>query len=142
MQNNKIISLLFLIIFYACAVQSPPTGGDADNLYPEVVKIIPINNSSSVDSLSPIYIYFNEIINSATIKTSFSIYPKTEIKIKYYRKRIEISPIDSWPDGDFKVIGSRLISDYNNNLMNENILKSILVYYIDIKLHYVVFFLR
>ena len=59
------------------------------------------------------------MIDPNTVKSSFSIYPETEIKISSKRNIIELTPQSVWPEGSFKIIGSRNIKDYYNNNLDQ-----------------------
>ena len=89
----KIYRLIIIacFFFFSCAVQSKPPGGPVDSKPPIILELIPPNNSLNIQSKQSIAIIFSEVIDQNTVKSSFSIYPDTEIKISAIRNIIEIS---------------------------------------------------
>ena len=116
---NYMIYVLSMV-FFSCAVQSPPTGGPRDFKGPEIIKITPPNGTSKIDSKTNIEIFFNEMIDPKTIKSSVNIFPDMEIKINSFGNKIIIKPKDEWPDDKIiKLDISRYISDFHGNIMEK-----------------------
>ena len=48
MLKYQIISISYMFLFFACAVQSYPTGGERDIEGPHIVKIEPVSGSQNI----------------------------------------------------------------------------------------------
>ena len=117
---TKNIVLCFLL---SCAVKSPPTGGPLDIDSPYIIDISPISGQTGLDEKESIQIYFNEMIDENSIKSSIEISPKIDIMVNSYGKRISIKPRKSWPSQkEIKIKIKRSISDYSGNNMNSSII--------------------
>ena len=112
MKINRLIFILLPIIFYCCAVQGIPSGGEADNSSPQIVSVFPINNKMNLRNDEKIIITFNQMINSTSAKMAFNVFPETEIIVRVKSNKIEIQPQIQWPSNQFNIIGSRQISNY------------------------------
>ena len=114
---NFILYVVSMVLF-SCAVQSPPTGGPKDLKGPEIIKITPPNGTAEIDSKANIEIFFNEMVDPKTIKSSINIFPNTKIKINSFGNKIIIKPKDQWPDNEIvKIDISRYIADFHGNIM-------------------------
>ena len=115
---NFIVKYIFMLvlIFSSCAVQAPPTGGEEDITSPYIIEVFPLNGSNNLSDKNNIEIIFNEMIDPNSIKSSIEIFPKIEVKINRYGKKIIIKPKEEWPLNDiFKIKIKRGISDYFGN---------------------------
>ena len=116
---NFILYVVSMVLF-SCAVQSPPTGGPKDLKGPKIIKITPPNGTAEIDSKTNIEIFFNEMIDPKTIKSSINIFPNTKVKINSFGNKIIIKPKDQWPDNQIvKIDISRYISDFHGNIMEQ-----------------------
>ena len=113
--------LLNLLLFFSCAVKSPPPGGAPDLSSPYIKSIFPNNGAANISLDENIEINFNEMIDPNSIKSSIIINPNIDIKINSYGKKINIRPINKWPkNSKFTVKIKRSISDYKGNKMNNS----------------------
>jgi len=116
MLKYQIVSISYLFLFFACAVQSYPTGGPRDIEGPHIVKVEPNSNSQNIKNNSIIKIIYDEMIEPSIIKSAIKIYPETEVNIKCHGNKIEIKPKDKWPNDIFRIVCSRSIKDFNANI--------------------------
>lgn len=83
---------VLLIILSGCAKQGMPPGGPVDKLPPEIIKIIPAQNSKFVKRDIVVQFFFNEWINNRTVEDAVFIspFPGEDVKIKCGAKSIKI----------------------------------------------------
>ena len=120
MLKYQIISLTYLFLFFSCAVQSYPSGGPRDIEGPHIIKVEPVNGSRNVKRNSSIKFFYDEMIDPSMVKSSIEIFPETEVNIKCYGNKIEIKPKDKWPNEIFRVVCSRSIKDFNENISDSS----------------------
>lgn len=117
MKNS--LKYIFICLFLSCAVKSPPTGGPLDMQGPYIINTMPDNGEVSISKNENIQIYFNEMIDPNSVKSSISITPEIDIVINSYGKRILIKPKKEWPDNkEIKIKVKRSIADYKGNTMS------------------------
>ena len=120
MKYRTITIAVFFLIIYSCAVQSPPTGGLADNEGPYVKIINPKNGTINITPNQSIEVLFNEMIDPKTVKSSIKVFPEVDVKINISRKKIIIRPNNEWPAGTFRINISRAISDFHGNKLKSS----------------------
>ena len=110
--------LVSFVLFFSCAVQSPPTGGPADTTGPYIKNIFPQNGTSDLNKKQSIEISFNEMIDPKTVKSSITIFPEIDITINSHSNKVVVKPKISWPDNQtFKLKLSRYICDFHGNTL-------------------------
>ena len=114
-----IIALLFFL--YSCAVQNPPSGGPVSDVPVELIESIPKLNTLNINSKKAISIFFNQMIDPKTAKGAFKVYPEVDFLVSVIGNKVRISPENKWPDGFFKIVSSKSISDYYVNTLSEPI---------------------
>jgi len=122
--NINIKSLLvgiILLLIYNCASQGYPIGGPVDDNPPKLISSNPKNHTIELDKTKNIILSFDEMINPESIYNSITIEPNITFKIINVGNKIKIIPTNSWPEGMFKIIISRTLSDYNNNYLDKPI---------------------
>ena len=75
---------LFLILT-GCAIESVPTGGEKDNLSPEIVETYPANFSKNFNA-QEIILVFDEYVELKSFSQQFSISPPVKNKIEHSLK--------------------------------------------------------
>ena len=116
MKNS--LKYIFICLFLSCAVKSPPTGGPLDLQGPYIINTAPTNGAINISQNENIQIYFNEMIDPNSVKSSISILPEIDIVINSYGKRILIKPKKEWPENrEIKIKIKRSVADYKGNTM-------------------------
>ena len=110
---NYIIIFLIISIFNNCASIGYPPGGEADNSPPQIVDISPPENSINISDKQSIQIVFDELLDPGFAHLAIKVEPLQDIKIKYLGNKIIINPITNWINGSFKIIITRILSDYS-----------------------------
>ena len=117
MKNS--LKYIFICLFLSCAVKGPPTGGPLDLEGPYIIYTMPDNGEVSISKNESIQIYFNEMIDPNSVKSSISIIPEIDNVINSYGKRILIKPKKEWPENrEIKIKVKRSIADYKGNTMS------------------------
>ena len=70
---KKAIYLLLILFVFSCAVQGPIPGGEIDKSGPELIKVYPENNSTTLQENDKIILFFNEAIDPNSVYDSFQI---------------------------------------------------------------------
>jgi len=92
---SKIFFVLFAVffasIFFGCANQQPPSGGEDDKSPPKVIKIEPANNAIRFTGNS-VKFYFDEYVNRRSFEDAFKISPapKGRAKFDWGAKDVEV----------------------------------------------------
>lgn len=84
--------VIFPLLINSCAVQQPPTGGEDDKTPPEIVNVLPKNNTLNFRGES-IEIEFNEYVDTRSFIDALVITPKPkgELSFDWSGKSVEIS---------------------------------------------------
>lgn len=84
--------LIGLLLFYQCAKQVRPSGGPVDKIPPEIIKVIPAQNSTFVPLDQVIEFYFNEGMNRKSLEKAIFITPDPgeDVKYRWKGKRLVI----------------------------------------------------
>ena len=115
--NLKIVLILFyFVLISSCAVRGYPPGGEEDTSPPELIKTNPEGNSKSISNTSIIEIWFDEMLNPNTVRSAIRVEPEVKYNVNIFGNKISVSPVDSWPEGMFKVLISRSLADYSSNM--------------------------
>ena len=120
MNYRTLVIAFFCMIIYSCAVESPPTGGLSDKESPYIKIVNPENGTVNIGPNQSIEIFFNEMIDPKTVKSSIEIFPEIDIKINISRKKITLKPSKNWPDEAFRINVLRGISDFHGNTLNNS----------------------
>ncbi len=79
---KKLISIILLLIIYACANQLPPSGGPVDREPPEIVKIYPEDGTLNFND-EYFEFTFSEYVDKRSFMDAFFISPKIDSKLNY-----------------------------------------------------------
>ena len=95
MNYRTLVIAFFCVIIYSCAVQSPPTGGLSDKESPYIKIVNPKNGTVNINPNQSIEIFFNEMIDPKTVKSSIEIFPEIE------KALLNLLHISGYPDVKF-----------------------------------------
>ena len=84
----------------------------------ELIECIPKLNTLNINSKKAISIFFNQMIDPKTAKGAFKVYPEVDFLVSVIGNKVKISPENKWPDGFFKIVSSKSISDYYGNTLS------------------------
>lgn len=77
-----ILAALITLLFYSCANQLPPGGGDIDRIPPEIVSVYPEDQTVNFSD-SYIEIEFSEYVNKRSVQESIFISPNIPQRLEY-----------------------------------------------------------
>ncbi|OQX95833.1 hypothetical protein B6I21_03360 [candidate division KSB1 bacterium 4572_119] len=122
-QIKSILSLILLILVFACAKQMPPRGGPEDKTPPVIVNISPVPGATNVPTDTKIEITFSERMSSKTVEEAFFIspLPAEDIFFKWRNKKLRIEFSDTLKTNRTYVltIGTKA-SDMRNNKLADS----------------------
>lgn len=86
-----IFAIFFASVFYSCANQQPPSGGEDDKSPPKIIKMEPANNTIRFTGNS-VKFYFDEYVNRRSFEDAFRVSPapKGRPKFDWGAKDVEV----------------------------------------------------
>ena len=121
---TKFIFLIILTIicgqFLSCANRVFPSGGEGRKIPPQVLSVLPENNSLNVNPRTKIQIRFSEWINPKSIESGITISPHTEFSFKVNARNVVITPktpLKANTSYHISFLGD--IADFNGNSLLE-----------------------
>ncbi len=75
---NSLLRGIIVLLFFGCAGQLPPPGGPPDTTPPEVVRTLPANNATNVDTRY-LELEFSERVDRRSVQESLFISPPVKI---------------------------------------------------------------
>jgi hypothetical protein len=113
----NISGLIFTLLFFSCANQLPPSGGDDDLTPPRIVKISPLPNTLNY-SEKTVTIVFDEYVDRRSLKEAIFISPKPsgELNYSWSGTKVEIEfPKDLLKNTTYTFVIGKGLKDIRNN---------------------------
>ena len=70
---KEAMKLLLIVFIYSCAVHGPIPGGEVDKTGPQLIRVYPENNSTTLQENDRITFFFNEAIDPNSVYDAFKI---------------------------------------------------------------------
>jgi len=116
--NFYLTTIIFFLV--SCANQLPPTGGDADRIPPEVIKVFPADGTTNFKE-DYFEIDFSEYIDKRSFREALFISPYIDGKLEFSWSgtSVEVSfPAELKPDVTYTVtVGTDVVDRNNSNRM-------------------------
>ncbi len=113
--SRMVLGLILVWLLEACANQISPTGGEADKIPPTIIRTVPTDQSTNIES-NKVKLYFDESIKRPTYGTEIFISPLPKIPPRLYMsdngKRLKIKFNDDLNPNTTYVITAKDIADF------------------------------
>jgi len=114
--------IIFVFLFFSCAVQAPPSGGPVDKTPPAIISFFPPPDTINVDVNTDIFIEFSEQIDKSSLENSLFVSPVfgEKFKIKWRKRKAFLIPPEKLKKDVTYVfnIGTDVKDLRNNHLKN------------------------